>query len=102
MGLPKKIDPTLLSRRIEEICALGLLEDYEKRTAGNSASTATAATAGSSVPMVSSSSITGGGGVAGSSSAAAAAAAAALLNEDMDVIFGRLDEGLQQTRQSIY
>ena len=31
--LPKKTNTALLSRRIEEVCALGLLEDYEKKGA---------------------------------------------------------------------
>ena len=43
--LPKPLgkNPTLPSRRIEEICALGLMEDYQK-TPGTSIAAATAAT----------------------------------------------------------
>ena len=58
--LPKSLgDPTSLSRRIEEICALALMEDYQSRGSNGGIAASASASAGSSVK--------GGGNIAPSS-----------------------------------
>mmetsp|Transcript_8761 Transcript_8761/g.15936 ORF Transcript_8761/g.15936 Transcript_8761/m.15936 type:complete len:960 (+) Transcript_8761:72-2951(+) len=83
--LPKPLgkNPTLLSSRIEEICALGLMEDYQKNASTSTTAATTTAAASSAVSTLSSSK---GGG---SSSVAAA------LEEEMDEILVPIEDWME-------
>mmetsp|Transcript_33545 Transcript_33545/g.72511 ORF Transcript_33545/g.72511 Transcript_33545/m.72511 type:complete len:464 (+) Transcript_33545:188-1579(+) len=83
-------DPTALSRRLQEICALGLLEDYQ--TAMAAAGATASSTLGTAATMASTSSSSKGGN---SSSAAAAAAAALAAEEEMEEVLVPMEDWME-------
>ena len=81
--LPKPLgkNPTLLPRRTEEICVLGLINDYRK-----TASTSTAATPTAALSVISTSSSSKGGG---------SSSVAATLEEWMDEILVPIEDWME-------
>ncbi|KAL7438312.1 hypothetical protein ACHAXH_009401 [Discostella pseudostelligera] len=86
--LPKSLGDTIaLSRRIEEICALGLMEDYQNQLGSSTSSSASAAGAAAI-------SVSNNGNTA-SSSAGAGAAASATLSVEMDEILVPIEDWME-------
>jgi hypothetical protein len=86
--LPKSLGDTIaLSRRIEKICALGLMEDYQNQL--GSSTSCSAAAAGAAAISVSNN------GNTASSSAGAGAAASATLSVEMDEILVPIEDWME-------